>query len=191
MEEVLITGGYIHTGTGGVFPVGLVTAEVYNSAAASFSGAAVSANGAADRSISIYRPAQQLDGFDRGGLDYLYGTCVGAGSGTLSYQVTANAGAGRSATISVAGISFTVEQQAASIPGLGFIGSMPHMAAEENWTTTFTLVNKSASPATARLSLFGDPSGVLNLPLVFHRTAQPPRFSRRRSTGRSPRMHRW
>ena len=42
---------------------------------------------------------------------------------------------------------------------------MPHLAAEENWTTTFTLVNKSAAQATARLSLFGDPSGALTLPL--------------------------
>jgi hypothetical protein len=44
---------------------------------------------------------------------------------------------------------------------------MPHIAAEENWTTLFTLVNKGAGPAQARLSLFGDavdPSG--NGPLL-------------------------
>jgi len=49
---------------------------------------------------------------------------------------------------------------------------MPHLAAEENWTTSFTLVNKGASAATTRLSLFGDPTGTLNLPLVFPQ--QPP-----------------
>ena len=29
-------------------------------------------------------------------------------------------------------------------PGLNIVGSMPHLAAEENWTTTFTLINKTA-----------------------------------------------
>jgi hypothetical protein len=96
----------------------------------------------------------------------------GSGNGTLSYQVTANNGVARSATIKVAGFSFTIEQEAATIPGLNFIGSMAHVAAEENWTTTFTLVNKGASSTTARLSLFGDavdPSGngPLTLPLAF------------------------
>jgi hypothetical protein len=51
--------------------------------------------------------------------------------------------------------------------GSSFIGSMPHIAAEENWTTTFTLVNKGTASAQAQLSFFGDfndPSG--NGPLV-------------------------
>ena len=94
-------------------------------------------------------------------------TLTGSGNGTLRYQVAADPGADRSATMTIAGISFTIEQEASSIPGLNFIGSMPHIAAEENWTTTFTLVNKGPSSATARLSLFGDPSGLLPLPLTF------------------------
>jgi photosystem II stability/assembly factor-like uncharacterized protein len=97
----------------------------------------------------------------------LNGPASGTGNGTLSFQVAANAGPDRSATITVAGFSFTIEQQAGSIPGLSFIGSMPHIAAEENWTTTFTLVNKSTASAQARLSLFGDPAGTLMLPLTF------------------------
>jgi hypothetical protein len=102
----------------------------------------------------------------------LIGPASGTGNGILSFQVAANAGADRSATITVAGIAFTVEQQADSIPGLAFIGSMAHLAAEENWTTAFTLVNKSAAPALARLSLFGDAlnssgEGSLMLPLTF------------------------
>jgi hypothetical protein len=44
---------------------------------------------------------------------------------------------------------------------------MAHIAAEENWTTAFTLVNKNTAAATARLSFFGDPNGTLTLPLVF------------------------
>ena len=99
------------------------------------------------------------------------GTGSGTGNGTFSFQVLPNAGAARVANLTIGGVAFAIEQAAFSIPGLGFIGSMPHMAAEENWTTTFTLVNNSASSATARLNLFGDPSGVLNLPLVFPQQA--------------------
>ena len=96
----------------------------------------------------------------------------GTGNGTLTYQVTANAGVGRTATITIAGVSYIIEQQAGSISGLTLIGSMSHLAALENWTTAFTMVNKGAVPATARLSLFGDandPSGngPLMLPLAF------------------------
>jgi hypothetical protein len=63
------------------------------------------------------------------------------------------------------------------IPDQNFIGSMPHIAAEENWTTTFTLVNKGAAAAQSQLSLFGDAldptgNGPLTLPLDFPQ--QPP-----------------
>ena len=73
----------------------------------------------------------------------------GTGNGTISYQVLPNSGGDRSGTLTIAGISFSVEQEAAaaSLPGLSFIGSFPHIAAEENWTTAFTLVNKSAASA--------------------------------------------
>ena len=102
-----------------------------------------------------------------GAPSWITGATSGNGNGTFTYQVGANAGSDRSVTISVAGISFTIDQEAASIPGLLFIGSMPHLAAEENWITTLTLVNKSNISATARLSFFGDPSGPLTLPLTF------------------------
>ena len=98
----------------------------------------------------------------------------GTGNGTVSFQVTANNGNDLVSAFTVAGQTFTIEQQAASITGLNFIGSMPHIAAEENWTTTFTLVNKSAASATARLSLFGDPSGTLALPLAFPQQPSAP-----------------
>lgn len=95
------------------------------------------------------------------------------GPGTLSFQVAADPG-GPSGTFTVAGLPFRVEQQVTSIPGLSFIGSMPHIAAQDVWTTTFTLVNKATSSATARLSLFGDPAGDLNLPLLFPQTPSTP-----------------
>jgi len=52
------------------------------------------------------------------------------------------------------------------------VGSMGHLAAEENWTSTFTLVNKGVAPSQATLSFFGDASdptgdGPLTLPLIF------------------------
>jgi hypothetical protein len=114
-----------------------------------------------------------------GAPSWVTGTTSGSGNGTLSYQVTANNGADRTATITVAGYSFTIEQEAASISGLNFIGSMPHIAAEENWTTAFTLVNKSSAPATARFSFFGDPTdasgnGPLTLPLAFPQVQPAP-----------------
>ncbi len=63
------------------------------------------------------------------------------------------------------------------LPNQNLIGSMPHIAAEENWTTTFTLVNKGTTAAQSQLSLFGDAldptgNGPLTLPLDFPQ--QPP-----------------
>ena len=98
---------------------------------------------------------------------WVTGATPGSGNGTLSYQVATNSGVDRSVTLAVAGVSYTVQQEAALIPGLSYIGSMPHIAAEENWTTTFTLVDKGTTPVTARLSFFNDPTGTLTLPLTF------------------------
>jgi hypothetical protein len=89
-------------------------------------------------------------------------------------MVAANSGNARSATLTIAGIPYAIEQQAAFISGLNLVGSMPHIAAEENWTTTFTLVNKGPATATARLDLFGDPTGLLPLPLVFPQQPSTP-----------------
>ncbi len=101
---------------------------------------------------------------------------TGIGSGSVSYQVLANTGADRTAAMSVTDVPFEVEQEAALIPGLNFIGSLAHLAAQENWTTAFTLVDKGNSPATARLSFLGDamdPSGngPLAVSLAFPQTA--------------------
>jgi trimeric autotransporter adhesin len=101
------------------------------------------------------------------------GALSGTGSGSLNFTVLPNAAAtDQAGTLTIAGLAFTVQQQSSSIPGLSLIGSMPHIAAEENWITTFTLVNKSAASPLARLSFFGDPSdasgnGPLTLPVAF------------------------
>ncbi len=97
----------------------------------------------------------------------------GSGFGVVNYVVAPNTtNNALNTTLTVAGFSYAIQAQGASLPP--FIGSMPHLAAEENWTTAFTLVNKSASAATARLSLFGDPTGLLSLPLVFPQQPSAP-----------------
>ncbi len=103
---------------------------------------------------------------------WIAGPTSGSGNGTLTYQVVQNVGTDRSITVTVAGLLFSIEQEGGSITGLSFIGSMPHIAAEENWTTLFTLVNKTPSSTEARLSFFGDAldptgNGPLALPLAF------------------------
>ena len=96
------------------------------------------------------------------------------GNGTVTYEVAPNGPGDRSVTLTGNGLSYTIEQEAFSIPGLNVIGTMAHLAAQENWTSTFTLVNKGLFPTTARLSFFGDAviepasgNGPLTLPLTF------------------------
>ena len=101
------------------------------------------------------------------------------GSGTVTYEVTHNAAGERSVTLTGNGLSYTIEQGAAALPGTLLVGSMAHLAAQENWTSTITLINKNVVPATARLSFFGDGnsyssdpngSGPLTLPVTFPQT---------------------
>ncbi len=65
-------------------------------------------------------------------------------SGTLAFA----------ATVQSAAVTFSV------------LGSMPDLAASENWTTTFTLVNTSASDAQSELNFLGDNGNPLQLPLL-------------------------
>ncbi|HEV2201280.1 MAG TPA: hypothetical protein VGR73_15795 [Bryobacteraceae bacterium] len=99
-------------------------------------------------------------------------SAVGSESGVVKYQVLPNTGGDRSANLTIANLSFTIDEQTASLPGLTFIGVMPHIAAEGSWRTEFTVVNKGAAPATARLRFFGDPGGPIALPVTFPQ--QPP-----------------
>jgi virginiamycin B lyase len=93
----------------------------------------------------------------------------GVGNGTVTIETLPNGGGDLSGSFTVAGMTFIltffVEQQAGSIPGLNFVGSMPHLAAEGGWNTTFTLVNKSAISAIARTSLFAPGGTALTLPI--------------------------
>jgi hypothetical protein len=95
----------------------------------------------------------------------------GTGNATINYKVAPNTGAARTAKITIVDTSFSVEQQAAAIPGLALIGSVPDVVAQQNWTTTFNLVNpgsnKGDAPVLARVSLLEDPGTPLTMPLAF------------------------
>ena len=77
--------------------------------------------------------------------------------------------------LTAAGFSTVLKNGVVVPPSLNFIGSVAHLAAEENWTTTLTLLNKTTGPPWSnpvRLNLFGDISdpggnGPLALPLTF------------------------
>ncbi len=97
----------------------------------------------------------------------LTGLASGTGSNSVSFIVLTNTGPDQSASFTIAGQTFTVQQESASITGLSFVGSIPHLAAADGWNTTFTLVNKSAASVQARTSFFGDNGVPLGLPLTF------------------------
>jgi virginiamycin B lyase len=81
----------------------------------------------------------------------IVGASSGTGNGSVNYVVSPNNGSSDlNATLTMAGLFFNIQEQGLSV--LNLIGSMPHLAAEENWTTAFTLVNKGAASAIARLS---------------------------------------
>lgn len=105
-------------------------------------------------------------------IDFI-GPLSGIGNGTLTYLILTNNNVGDwSGVLTIEGQTFTIEQQSVALTGLNFIGSMAHLAAEENWTTMFTLVNNSVVQAQARVSFFPtifDASfdGSLLLPITF------------------------
>lgn len=91
----------------------------------------------------------------------------GSGDGTLSYFVTANSGDARSATITLGGISYFIEQSASSIPGLTSAGSLGQVASEGGWDFSLIGVNLGTSAATARFTFADNNGNPLTLPLTF------------------------
>jgi hypothetical protein len=94
------------------------------------------------------------------------GASSGTGPGSVTLNIAPNSGADQSASIAIGGTPFIVDQQTPSIPGLSFVGSMPHLAAEGGWLTTFTFVNKSSTAQTARTNLFSPAGSALPLPIA-------------------------
>ena len=75
-------------------------------------------------------------------------TGIATTAGTFNFGVTFQDSTGTTSAEQAVSITIIVPN-----PGLSMVGSMPHLAAEENWTTTFTLINKTAVQSPARLSL--------------------------------------
>jgi hypothetical protein len=98
-------------------------------------------------------------------------TASGTGNGTLSYQVAADEEADRAATMTVANVSFTVEQEAASISGLVPVGSLAQVASEGGWSFELDAVNLGSSAATARLDFTDGIGSPLLMPLMFPQLA--------------------
>ncbi len=97
------------------------------------------------------------------------GGASGSGDGTVSYTVAANTDpAARSGAMTIAALTYTVEQEGASTAGLNFAGSMAQIASAGSWDTLITLVNAGEAAAEARLNFFSDPAGSpLLLPFTF------------------------
>jgi len=81
------------------------------------------------------------------------GPTSGSGSGMVSFSVTANTGAVRSASLQIANLMANVDQNGAVE---AFAGVMGHFAAGDGWETTFTLVNSGSLAAHARLDFFDE-----------------------------------
>jgi hypothetical protein len=98
----------------------------------------------------------------------LWANFYGSGFGTINTSNGAQTLVSTGMSVALFGIApFPLTPTATTL-----VGSMGHLAAEENWTTTFTLVNKGEAAAQATLNFFGDASdptgnGPLALPLTF------------------------
>ncbi len=81
------------------------------------------------------------------------------------YRYTISAADSYSPTPETATLAYAVTVQE-SAPTFGLVGSLAHLVANQDWTTTFTLVNTSAGDAQTQLNLFGDDGSPLQLPLL-------------------------
>jgi hypothetical protein len=91
---------------------------------------------------------------------------AGQSSATFS-ATTGTVTAGQSVTLTAIFGTSAAQTSVSLVAGLNFIGSMPHLAAEGGWNTTFTLVNKSSAPAETVVNVFADDGTALVLPLTF------------------------
>jgi hypothetical protein len=81
------------------------------------------------------------------------------------YRYTISAADSYSPTPETATLAYAVTVQATA-PTFGLVGSLAHLVANQDWTTTFTLVNTSTGDAQTELNLFGDDGTPLQVPLA-------------------------
>lgn len=95
----------------------------------------------------------------------------GSATANGAFTVAANSGGARSATMTIAGQSFALEQAASSIPGLSAAGSLAQVASEGGWKFILNEVNLGSLSATARVNFYDNNSNPLGLPVTFPQTA--------------------
>lgn len=100
---------------------------------------------------------------------WITSTSNGTGNGSVTYQVAANTGAARSGSITIGGLTFTIQEAASTFTSTS-TAAMPHLAVAGTWTTTITLVNTGSTVAQTRLNFFDDNGSPLTLPLTFPQT---------------------
>jgi hypothetical protein len=81
------------------------------------------------------------------------------------YRYTISVEDSNSPVAGTAKLAYAVTLQA-SAPKFGLVGTMAHLVSNQDWTTTFTLINTSAGDAQTQLNLFGDNGNPLALPLA-------------------------
>jgi hypothetical protein len=91
----------------------------------------------------------------------------GNGSSTVAYTVASNTGADRTASLTVAGVTFRIEQTGPTLPGAVAIGSLAQIASEGTWDTSFNYVNLGPAQAQTRTTFFDGNGGPLPLPFTF------------------------
>jgi trimeric autotransporter adhesin len=99
---------------------------------------------------------------------------TGTGNGAVVFQVLANTGPARAATINISGVSYTVEQSASSITGFTSAGSMADLTVAGGWSTGITLVNPGTAATQFRLSFFDSNGNPLTIPLTFPQSPAGP-----------------
>jgi putative Ig domain-containing protein len=90
-----------------------------------------------------------------------------AGTPTVAgvYRYTISAVDSSSPIVGIGTLAYAVTIQA-SAPKFGLVGSLAHLVSNQDWTTTFTLVNTGAGDAQTELNLLGDDGNPLSVPLT-------------------------
>ena len=101
----------------------------------------------------------------------LTGSTSGTGTGSATFQVSANSGADRSGTFTIAGQTIKIEQVAAGTSQFNSQALFPHFASGGGWNTRLMLLNTSQSPIVARVSFFADAGTPIALPLNLPQTS--------------------
>ena len=96
------------------------------------------------------------------------GASSGTGDADVPYTVVANSGTRRSATVTVNGAAFSIDQNGAVASSAG---ALAHFASGGDWLTQFTLLNTGYVTAHARLKFFDDAGNSVQALAQTHHTA--------------------